>query len=64
MLLDEQMSEKEREELVACETICRQFMEWDLEDLIKRRDFGVVRLLLAERVEGVAEEDVQGSHTQ
>jgi DNA mismatch repair protein MSH5 len=51
LLLDEQMSEKEREELVECEAICRRFMEWDLEEFIGRREFGLVRGLLADIVE-------------
>lgn len=59
LLLDEQMSEKEREELVECEAICRRFMEWDLEELIRRREFECVRPLLAELVEGAPGGDAQ-----
>jgi hypothetical protein len=53
------MSEKEREELLGCEAICRRFMGWDIEEFIGRREFGLVRLLLAGIVEGSQEDEVQ-----
>lgn len=57
LLLDEQMSDKERDELVECEAICQRFMEWDLEGLIERREFEYVRPLLSEVVEGSPDEE-------
>jgi len=54
LLLDEQMSEREREELQECEAVCRRFLEWDLNELIERKDFGSVRAQLEAIVEGSA----------
>ncbi|KAG8819348.1 MutS protein msh5 [Serendipita sp. 399] len=51
-LLDEQMSEREREDLVASEAVCRHFLEWDLFSLVNGGNVGLVRQMLAQVVEG------------
>jgi len=52
LLLDEQMSEREREELAGCEEVCQRFMEWDLGELVGRKEFEHVRPLLSAIVRG------------
>ena len=52
LLLDEQMSERERQELQECEAVCRRFLEWDLNEFVERKDFGLARSQLEAIVDG------------
>lgn len=52
LLLDEQMSDREREELLESEAICRRFLEWDLTGFIDRGELKDCRVELANIVDG------------
>jgi DNA mismatch repair protein MSH5 len=56
VLLDEAMSDKEREELQKSEQRCRRFLEWDLSGLIESGNFEKVVNTLGLVVNGPQEE--------